>query len=77
VTENTIRTVSQAIHEHIEPKIFPKVNKVIIEGKECVLVEFSGENIPYFAYGRAYMRVGDTDKQLSAKELEAMILKKN
>ncbi len=33
--------------------------------------------MPYFAFGRAYIRVSDEDRQLSAKELEALILKKN
>ena len=77
VTENTLREVSRAISEHIEPKIFPKVNEVVIEEKHCVHVEFSGNNVPYYAQGRAYMRVGDEDRQMSAKELERLILQKN
>ena len=77
VTENTLREVSRAISEHIEPKIFPKVNEVVIEGKHCVHVEFSGNNVPYYAQGRAHMRVGDEDRQMSAKELEWLILQKN
>ncbi|PJE58151.1 MAG: transcriptional regulator [Candidatus Portnoybacteria bacterium CG10_big_fil_rev_8_21_14_0_10_36_7] len=77
VTENTIRQISQTISENIEPKIFPKINEVILEGKNCVHVEFSGDNVPYFAYGRAYVRVGDEDKKISSQELEKMILKKN
>lgn len=77
VTENTLREVSRAISEHIEPKIFPKVNEVVIEGKHCVHVEFAGNNVPYYAQGRAYMRVGDEDRQMSAKELERLILQKN
>ncbi|MBI2148022.1 ATP-binding protein, partial [Candidatus Woesearchaeota archaeon] len=70
VTENTIRQISQTISENIEPKIFPKINEVTLEGKNCVHVEFSGDNVPYFAYGRAHIRVGDEDKKISAKELE-------
>src|SRR3989339_1113660 len=53
VTEKTIRDISKTISDNIEPKIFPKINEVILEGKKCVHVEFSGENIPYYAYGRA------------------------
>ena len=30
--------------------------KVELENKDCILVEFEGEDVPYFAYGRAYMR---------------------
>ncbi len=47
VTENTIREISKAISDHIEPKIFPKINEVVWEGKTCVHVEFSGNNVPY------------------------------
>ncbi len=35
VTENTIREISQTISGNIEPKIFPQMNKVILEGKSC------------------------------------------
>lgn len=48
-----------------------------VSGKECVRLEFAGENVPYFAKGRAYIRVADEDKQMSAKELEKYILEKN
>ncbi|MEW5897338.1 MAG: RNA-binding domain-containing protein [Nanoarchaeota archaeon] len=77
VTEHTIREISQTINQNIEPKIFPKINEVILEGKKCIRVEFSGEHAPYFAYGRAYIRVGDEDKKISSQELEKFILKKN
>ena len=77
VTDKTIRDISKSISDHIEPKIFPKIKEVVFEGNKCIHIEFSGENIPYYAFGRAYIRVGDEDKQLSAKELEKMILDKN
>ena len=41
-----------------------------IDGKKCIRVTFSGKDTPYFAYGRAYMRVADEDRQLTARELE-------
>ncbi len=77
VTENTIREISKTISDNIEPKIFPKVNEVTLEGKKCVHVEFSGDHTPYYAQGRAYIRVGDEDKKISPQELEKFILKKN
>jgi len=75
VTNKTIRNVTKTISENIEPKIYPSVSKIIIEGKECIVVEFEGEDVPYFAYGRAYMRVGDEDRQLSQKLIKQLILK--
>ncbi len=77
VTENTIREISKTISDNIEPKIFPKINEVVLEGKKCVHVEFTGNDVPYYAYGRAYVRVGDEDRQLSAKEIEKTILERN
>ncbi|OGJ49830.1 transcriptional regulator, partial [Candidatus Peregrinibacteria bacterium RIFOXYB2_FULL_32_7] len=77
VSEKTIRDVSQAISEGIEPKIYPKIEKVNIENSNCILISFSGEKPPYFAFGRAYMRVGDEDRQLAISEIEKLILTKN
>ncbi len=77
VSKKTIRDISQTISNHIEPKIYPRINNVVLDNKECVLVEFEGNEIPYYAYGRAYVRVGDEDRLLSPKELENLILRKN
>ncbi len=77
ITGNTTREISKAIADNIEPKIFPKINEMMLSSKNCIHVEFAGENIPYFAYGRAYVRVGDEDRKISAKELERLILLKN
>lgn len=74
-TDNSLREISKAISDHIEPKIYPEIKKAVIGGKSCICVSFSGENMPYFAYGRAYMRVADENKILSAKELKRLILK--
>jgi len=77
VSEKTLRDISESVSNHIEPKIYPIVKKEKINGKNCALVEFSGNNIPYYAYGRAYKRVADEDRLMSAKELERLILEKN
>jgi len=77
VVEKTIRDVSKSIADHIEPKIYPKITKEIIGGKDCIVVDFEGTDTPYFAFGRVYIRVGDEDRQLSAKEIENFILRKN
>jgi ATP-dependent DNA helicase RecG len=77
VSEQTIRDVSRAISENIEPRIYPKVQRLKLSGKTCIRVEFSGNDSPYLAYGRAYIRVGDEDKQASAREMERMFLNRN
>ena len=70
---NTLRDVTRAITDHIEPKIYPTVEKVVLDGKDCIKVEFEGSDIPYFSHGRAYIRVGDEDKKMSQKQLKNMI----
>jgi ATP-dependent DNA helicase RecG len=71
--EKTLRDLSQAIAAHIEPKIFPTISEATIGGKRCIKIEFAGDDTPYFAYGKAYMRVADEDRQLSVKQLKDLI----
>ena len=76
-SEKSLRDLSQSIAAHIEPRIYPYVGIEVLDGANCVKISFSGKDAPYFAYGRAYMRVADEDRQLSAQELENLILAKN
>lgn len=75
ISSKTLREVSEAITTKIEPKIYPTVTNVKIEDKWCILVEFEGDNIPYVADGRAYIRVSDQDKRLSIEEMRKLLLK--
>lgn len=77
INEKTLRDVSQAIAAHIEPTIYPHISSQYIEGKHCLKIEAEGWQQPYFAYGRAYIRVADEDKKLSASELKSLILQSN
>ena len=70
----TFKDITQAVVDNTEPKIFPKIETKNIDGKDCVVVEARGINSPYFAYNRAYIRVGESDKALSATEIEQGIL---
>ncbi len=75
--EKTLRDVSKSIADNIEPKIYPRISLVKEDNKSCIKIQFQGENTPYFAFGRAYMRVSDEDRMLSCKELERLIVTKN
>ena len=75
VTEESLREVSQKIGNFIEPKIYPEISKVIIEGKECIYVKFEGNHVPYFSYGVARIRVADEDLQMSPEEITELLLK--
>jgi ATP-dependent DNA helicase RecG len=72
----TLQVIVQAFVDNVEPKIYPTIEVVQVEGKECIVAKAKGINSPYFAYGRAYIRVGESDKRLSASEIESRILTK-
>ncbi len=76
-TDKTLRDVSQSIAAHIEPRIYPQVTLETVDGISCIKVAFEGGDKPYYAHGRAYMRVADEDRQLSVRELEKIIVAKN
>ncbi|MCL2223060.1 MAG: putative DNA binding domain-containing protein [Oscillospiraceae bacterium] len=77
ISEKTLRDISQGIANGLEPKIYPQISEVYIDDKPCICVAFSGEEPPYYAFGRAYIRIADEDRILSPTELEKYILKKN
>ena len=77
IGDATLRDVSKALSDNMKPQIFPTIDAVTIDDKDCVRVAFSGSQPPYYAYGRAYIRVADEDKQMSPEELEAFIIRKH
>ena len=77
ISEKTLRDVSRSIVEGIEPKIYLIVKEIEFEEKKCIQVEFFGSESLYLAFGRAYVRVGNENKQLSIKALEKIIIEKN
>ena len=77
IGESTLRDVSRALSEGLKPQIFPTIDAVAIDDKYSIRVAFEGNAPPYYAYGRAYIRVADEDKQMSPDELEAFIIRKH
>ena len=69
VTEQTLRDISQKIGNLIEPRIYPEISKVVIDGKDCIHVRFEGKQTPYFAKGIAKIRVADEDLTMTPQEL--------
>lgn len=69
ITDSTLRDVSRKIYEGIKPQIFPKIEIVLINGIDAIKVDFSGNDIPYSAFGRYYIRIADEDRELAPNEL--------
>lgn len=74
VTEESLREVSQKIKNSIEPRIYPEIRKVVLDGRDCIHVKFGGDQIPYFAYNVARIRVADEDLVMSREEITNMLL---
>ena len=77
ISEKTLRDVSRTIYEQIEPSIYPAIQILNIDGIDIIEVDFSGQESPYSAYGRYYIRTADEDRELSSKELEKLVIAKS
>src|SRR3989344_824584 len=75
VSDKTLRDITKSISDHIEPKIYPYVNLEIIDNKNCIHIKVQGDDVPYFADGRAFIRVGTENRQISPSELKKIIIK--
>lgn len=70
VSESTLREISQAIGNHIEPSIYPSVtHERTPDGKDYVKVVFEGANAPYSCGGKYRIRVADEDVLMRPEEL--------
>ena len=56
VSESSLRDVSRLVYEMIKPQIYPVIVEEILDGRRVIKVEFSGEDRPYSATGRNYLR---------------------
>ena len=72
VNEKTLRDLSRPCGPYRTQNL-SKISEVTIDGKRCIKVELAGDDTPYFAYGRAFIRVADEDRQLSVKQLKDFI----
>ena len=71
VSESSLRDVSRTVYESIKPQIYPAIEEVTLDSKHLIKVEFSGENAPYSAAGRYYLRTADEDREVAPAELKA------
>lgn len=76
ISDSTLRDVSRKIYEGIKPQIFPIVERRMMNNSEVIVVEFEGQDKPYSAFGKYYIRVADEDRELSPQELRKMMINK-
>lgn len=74
VTDDTIKNIANTIKLNTDPKLYPSIEKVEIEAKECVLVTIEESPLrPHLAYGRAFLRVGTTNQRLDQNRYEYLL----
>ena len=73
VGEDTLRTVSKAIHDHIRPVIYPTIKAVSFSGMDVIEVSFEGDKVPYLAYNIPRIRSSDEDLVMDQDMYESML----
>ena len=74
ITDSTLRDVSRKIFEAIRPQMIPTVTTDMIDGNEVIVVEFQGDDVPYSAFGKYYIRTADEDRELTPAELRKIMI---
>ncbi len=74
ITDSTQRDVSRKIYEAIRPQIIPTITTEKIEGNEVIVVDFHGDDVPYSAFGKYYIRTADEDRELTPAELRKIMI---
>ena len=71
IGQETKRDISSAIRNHIAPECEFDVQSITTtDGKQYVVINFSGDRTPYSAYGRFFIRHSDEDHLMEPNEIE-------
>jgi len=74
VTDDTLRNVANAVKLNTDPKLYPSIEKIELEGKTCILITIEESPLkPHLAYGRGYLRVGTANQKLDRDRYEYLI----
>lgn len=70
----TLKNISQAIANSIKPQIIPTISVELLDEKTVVKVEAKGNERPYSAYGKYFIRSSDEDRDIAPNNLRELIL---
>ncbi len=77
IGEQTTQDISREIKNKIKPRITPKIEILDIEEKKIISVSVQGEDLPYSAYDRYYIRSDDEDNIMTSEQLEHFFIDQN
>ncbi|MBD5471918.1 MAG: winged helix-turn-helix transcriptional regulator [Lachnospiraceae bacterium] len=74
IGDRTLREISQGIANAIKPQIIPTIIVELCDDKNVIKVTVEGDEKPYSAYGKYYMRSADEDREISPQQLRNLML---
>ncbi len=74
IGDRTMREISQGIANAIKPQIIPTIITELCDDKNIIKVTAEGDEKPYSAYGKYYMRSADEDREISPQQLRSLML---
>ncbi len=74
IGDRTLREISQEIANAIKPQIIPTIIMELCDDKNVIKVTVEGDEKPYSAYGKYYMRSADEDREISPQQLRNLML---
>ena len=74
IGDRTMREISQGIANAIKPQIIPTIIMELCDDKNIIKVTAEGDEKPYSAYGKYYMRSADEDREISPQQLRSLML---
>jgi len=74
IGDRTLREISQGIANAIKPQVIPTIIMELCDDKNVIKVAVEGDERPYSAYGKYYMRSADEDREISPQQLRSLML---
>lgn len=74
IGENTLRDISRSIANSIKPQIIPSIEFVLADDKSIIKITATGNDKPYSAFGKYYIRSADEDREISPATLRKLML---
>ncbi len=69
----TLKNISQAIANFIKPQMIPIITVEYLDDKTVIKIEANGNDKPYSAYGRYYIRSSDEDREIAPNKLKELM----
>ena len=74
IGNDTLREISQAIANFVKPQIIPSISFELVDDKNIIKIAVEGNERPYSAYGKYYMRSADEDREISPAMLKSLMM---